>query len=253
MRRLHLRAFALLLALGLCLPCAAQEQILSAKQLYGIALRAMQQDNMKQAKAALTMLILQYPGDERQGLAHLVLAQVYLKESDFFAAKFTLERIVAEFADAKDRHGKPIMPSALTYLAALYSSMKREDDARRLYHRIQKEFPDAVDDSGEKFVTAVPEQYRIGYRPPSAPGKPAAPDKAAATDDGTKRKIYQQYKQLMDRARGEAMTQFPASLAKRREHVAKKAAIARKALAIRFKISAEEVEAVAEEGKAQGW
>lgn len=242
------------IALWLCGPCVAQQATPAPEDLYRVALSCMQKADYAKVKAALAMLVLEYPNDERQGMAHLLLSQVYLQENDFFAAKLTLEQTVEKFADSKDSKGKLVLPTALTYLGALYASMKREEDAKRVYGRLQKEFPDAMDDEGQKLVSSIPEQYRTGAAGPGAPSSPpTAGQPPAALDKAAKQKIYRELVRMIDRAKDEATKLYPRGLNDRKDYIKKKTDAARKATMAKYKISAMELDGIVESGEKSGW
>jgi outer membrane protein assembly factor BamD (BamD/ComL family) len=139
MKSVYFGVGVLALASCFCGWCLAQQEIPPADSLYVTGLRSMQKNDLGNAKVALSMLVLHYPNDERQGMVYLVLAQVYLKEGDFFAAKLALEGVLERYAASKDSSGRPILPAALTYLGAIHDSIGQQAAARRVYEKLKRE------------------------------------------------------------------------------------------------------------------
>jgi hypothetical protein len=128
----------------------SQDELKEISRLYQIANRRW---NTPEAKESLKKLIEKYDKANRTGCALLYLGQMTKGEEK---EKY-LEMAIADFSDCAYGDGVQVGPYARFHLAFYYDSIDRDDDAKKLFDSIRKNYPAAIDHKGNLLVDKIPE------------------------------------------------------------------------------------------------
>lgn len=108
---------------------------LAAKALAGLAWARLRQEDLAGSAEAFEKLLEDHPDDPRAAEAGLLRAQILERRGEHDAALATYRRLREELA------GEEVLPKALYLAARLHDRLQQASEARPLYERLIKEYP----------------------------------------------------------------------------------------------------------------
>jgi TolA-binding protein len=124
------------------------EDIMKAESLY---IQASGDLSAASSQQLLDSIVVQYPRLNRAGCAQLYRAQQERGE----AKERLLKDCIARFANCYYGDGTQVGPYAMLQLAVLYQKQGKTAEAEQLFAGIRKQYPDAVDHSGQLLVAHI--------------------------------------------------------------------------------------------------